>query len=97
MEGFLHITLLYFFHKIKECFLKVNPFTDTEEHGIFVAKSPQPISDIGFLTVKFLGIENNIIHIETVDMLNETLLIKIKPFFSMLDNRINSNSEWLDI
>ena len=96
LEGFSHITLLYHFHKINGYHLKVKPFMDTVEHGIFATKSPKRPNAIGFSTVKLLGIENNIIHIEMVDMLNETPLIDIKPFFSKFDNRANTKSGWLD-
>ncbi|WP_298368077.1 tRNA (N6-threonylcarbamoyladenosine(37)-N6)-methyltransferase TrmO [uncultured Lutibacter sp.] len=96
LDGFSHITLLYYFHKIKGYNLTVKPFMDTLEHGIFATKSPKRPNSIGFSTVKLLGIEKNIIHIEMVDMLNETPLIDIKPFFSRFDNRINTKSGWLD-
>ena len=96
LEGFSHITLLYYFHKIKGYKLTVKPFMDTETHGIFATKSPKRPNAIGFSTVKLLKIENNIIHIEMVDMLNETPLIDIKPFFSRFDNRTNTKSGWLD-
>ena len=96
IEGFSHITLLYQLHRINEYDLIVNPFMDTEEHGIFATKSPKRPNTIGLSTVKLLGIENNIIHIEMVDMLNGTPLIDIKPFFSKFDNRANTQSGWLD-
>lgn len=96
LEGFSHITLLYYFHKINGYDLLVKPFMDTETHGIFSTKSPKRPNSIGCSTVKLLGIENNIVHIEMVDMLNGTPLIDIKPFFSKFDNRINTKSGWLD-
>lgn len=96
LEGFSHITLLYHFHKINGYNLMVKPFMDTKEHGIFATKSPKRPNAIGFSTVKLLEIENNIINIETVDMLNGTPLIDIKPFFSKFDNRTNTKSGWLD-
>jgi len=96
LEGLSLITLLYHFHKINGYNLKVKPFMDTEEHGIFATKSPKRPNAIGLSTVKLLGVENNIIHIEMVDMLNETPLIDIKPFFSKFDNSTNTKSGWLD-
>lgn len=93
---FSHITLLYHLHKIKDYELMVKPFMDTKEHGIFATKSPKRPNAIGFSTVKLLSIENNIIHIEMVDMLNGTPLIDIKPFFAKFDNRTNTKSGWLD-
>jgi len=56
---------------------------------------PRP-NAIGLSTVKLLGIENNVIHIEMVDMLDGTPLIDIKPFYSKFDNRTNTTSGWLD-
>ena len=96
LAGFSHITLLYQLHKINGYDLMVKPFMDNKEHGIFATKSPKRPNAIGLSTVKLLGIENNIIHIEMVDMFNGTPLIDIKPFFSKFDNRKNTKSGWLD-
>ena len=96
LVGFSHITLLYQLHKINGYDLMVKPFMDNKEHGIFATKSPKRPNAIGLSTVKLLGIENNIIHIEMVDMFNGTPLIDIKPFFSKFDNRTNTKSGWLD-
>lgn len=96
LEEFSHITLLYHFHKINNYDLLVKPFMDTKKHGIFATKSPKRPNAIGLSTVKLLGIENNVIHIEMVDMLNGTPLIDIKPFFAKFDNRTNTKSGWLD-
>ncbi len=96
LAGFSHITLLYQLHKINGYDLIVKPFMDNKEHGIFATKSPKRPNAIGLSTVKLLGIENNVIHIEMVDMLNGTPLIDIKPFYSKFDNRTNTTSGWLD-
>ncbi|MBK5208015.1 MAG: tRNA (N6-threonylcarbamoyladenosine(37)-N6)-methyltransferase TrmO [Flavobacteriaceae bacterium] len=96
LAEFSYITLLYHLHKINGYNLMVKPFMDNKEHGIFATKSPKRPNAIGLSTVKLLGIENNVIHIEMVDMLNGTPLIDIKPFFSKFDNRTNTKSGWLD-
>lgn len=64
--------------------------------GIFAAKSRKRLNSIGLSIVKFLGVENNVIFIEMVDMLNGTPLIDIKPFFTKIDNIRNTKSAWLD-
>ncbi len=74
----------------------VKPFMGNMEHGIFATKSPKCPNVIGLLTIKFLVIENNAIHIKMVDMLNGTPLVNIKTFFSKFDNRTNTKSRWLD-
>ena len=96
LEGFSHITLLYHFHKITGYELLVTPFMDTEKRGIFSCKAPKRPNAIGTSTVRLLGIEGNIIHVEQVDMLNGTPLIDIKPFYPRYDNRDNVKIGWLE-
>jgi len=97
IEGFSHLTLLYHFHEIEGYKLKVTPFMDTEERGIFSCKAPKRPNAIGTSTVKLLSVEGNILHIEQVDMLDGTPLIDIKPFYPRYDNRIeNVKIGWLE-
>ena len=96
LDGFSHIILIYRFHKIKGYDLEVIPFMDSEKRGIFSCKAPKRPNAIGLSTVKLLGIEGNIIHIEQVDMLDGTPLIDIKPFFPKYDNRENVKVGWLE-
>ncbi len=96
IEGFSHITLLYHFHKIEGYKLAVVPFMDTEERGIFACKAPKRPNAIGTSTVKLIGVEGNILHIEQVDMLDGTPLIDIKPFYPRYDNRDNCTIGWLE-
>jgi tRNA-Thr(GGU) m(6)t(6)A37 methyltransferase TsaA len=96
IEGFSHLTLLYRFHKIDGYQLEVIPFMDTESRGIFSCKAPKRPNAIGLSTVKLIGVEGNIIHIEQVDMLDGTPLIDIKPFYPRYDNRENVKIGWLE-
>ena len=96
LKGFSHITLIYHFHKIKGYELIVTPFMDTENHGIFACKAPKRPNAIGISTVKLISIKENILHIEQVDMLDETPLIDIKPFYPRYDNRLNAKTGWLE-
>jgi len=96
LEEFSHITLFYYFHKISGYQLKVKPFMDTVEHGIFATKSPKRPNAIGLSTVELLSIEKNIIHIKMIDVLDGTPLLDIKPFFAQFDNRENTRAGWLD-
>lgn len=96
LEGFSHITLLYHFHKVNGYELKVIPFMDTQERGIFSCKAPKRPNAIGTSTVRLLRIEGNIVYIEQVDMLDGTPLIDIKPFYPKYDNRNNVTMGWLE-
>jgi len=96
IEGFSHLTLIYRFHKIEGFDLQVIPFMDTEMRGIFSCKAPKRPNAIGISTVKLISVENNILHIEQVDMLDDTPLIDIKPFYPRYDNRFDVKIGWLE-
>lgn len=96
IEKFTYITLLYLLHEIKEYSLTVVPFMDTEEHGIFATRSPKRPNKIGLSTVRLLSVNNNILEIEDIDMLNNTPLLDIKPYFPQFDNRRGGKAGWLD-
>ena len=96
IEGFSHLTLLYHFHKIEGYKLKVIPFMDTIERGIFACRAPKRPNAIGLSTVKLIGVEGNKIFLDQVDMLDGSPLIDIKPFFPLSDNRENVKYGWLE-
>lgn len=96
LEGFSHITLIYVFHLVKSPALRVVPFMDTEEHGIFATKSPRRPNRLGISTVRLIAIEGNLLTVEQADMLDGTPLLDIKPFFPRYDNRDAERIGWLE-
>ncbi|MBP7652932.1 tRNA (N6-threonylcarbamoyladenosine(37)-N6)-methyltransferase TrmO [Candidatus Dependentiae bacterium] len=96
IAGFYHIYVLYYFHKINEVSLKVKPFLDDCEHGIFSVRSPKRPNKIGLSVVRLIRVENNILHIENVDMLNKTPVIDIKPYVPDFDIFDVEKIGWLD-
>jgi len=96
LDGFSHVYLLYWFHKAQPPKMKVKPFLDTQERGLFSTRAPSRPNPIGFSVVKIIAIEENILRFEGADMLNDTPLIDIKPFVPRFDNRLEATSGWLD-
>ncbi|WP_035076085.1 tRNA (N6-threonylcarbamoyladenosine(37)-N6)-methyltransferase TrmO [Maridesulfovibrio zosterae] len=96
LEGFSHIILLYQFHLNKDFELKVKPFMDTEERGLFSTRAPCRPNMIGMSTVELLGVEGNILRIKGVDVLDKTPLIDIKPYVAMFDAAPASRFGWLE-
>ena len=96
IEGFSHLTLVYRFHKIEGYSLEVTPFMDIVPHGIFATRSPKRPNAIGISTVRLIEVKDNRIYIEQVDMLDETPLIDIKPFYPRYDNRTDTRAGWLE-
>jgi tRNA-Thr(GGU) m(6)t(6)A37 methyltransferase TsaA len=96
LDGFSHIILLYWFHKAKPASLKVIPFLDTQERGLFSTRAPSRPNPLGISIVKVIEIKGNIVRFEGADMLNDTPLLDIKPFIPEFDNRCEASSGWLD-
>ncbi len=96
IEGFSHIILLYHFHHANTVQLKVIPFLDQQERGIFATRAPVRPNPIGLSIVELVALENNILHIRGVDILDGTPLIDIKPCVEAFDHPSGSRAGWLD-
>jgi tRNA (adenine37-N6)-methyltransferase len=96
LEGFERIWLIYWFDRSKESRLIVTPYLDKETHGVFSTRAPSRPNPIGISSVKLLKIEKNILHIEDVDILDNTPLLDIKPYVPKFDRFDVKKSGWLD-
>lgn len=96
LDGFSHIYLLYFFHKVKEYKLRVVPFLDTAEHGIFATRAPVRPNPVGISIVKLLTIDGNVLTVDGIDVLDDTPLIDIKPYVERFDKIEAPMNGWLD-
>ncbi|KPJ68878.1 S-adenosyl-L-methionine-binding protein [candidate division WOR-1 bacterium DG_54_3] len=96
VEGFSHIILIYHFHLSKKLSLKVKPYMDSERHGVFAMRGPSRPNPIGISAVRLLRIEENILHIQDVDILDGTPLLDIKPYVPEFDIREASKIGWLE-
>lgn len=96
VDGFSHVILVYHFHKVNGYQLMLEPFMDNKMHGVFATRSPKRPNAIGMSIVKVIRVEDNCLVFEGADMLDETPLLDIKPFFRQTDNRPDAISGWLD-
>lgn len=96
LDGFSHIILLYHFHRSKGFTLKVSPFLDKEQRGLFSTRAPQRPNPIGISIVKLEGIRGCRIDIAGVDMLDNTPLLDIKPYVPDFDVQANVKTGWLE-
>lgn len=95
LAGFSHIHLLYHFHKNTAEKLRVIPFLDKVERGIFATRAPARPNSIGMSVVKIVGIDGTRIDIENVDILDGTPLLDIKPYAPVFDYWAVDSSGWL--
>ena len=96
LSGFSHIILLYHFNEVEGYKLKITPFLDEVERGIFATRGSLRPNPIGISIVKLLkvDIENNIILVKGIDVLDNTPLLDIKPYVPQFDNR-DATSGWI--
>ncbi len=96
LDGFSHIILLYQFHRSEGFELKVIPFLDTTQRGVFSTRVPKRPNPIGLSIVKLEKVEGRILHIEGVDILDGTPVIDIKPYVPKFDTQENVRAGWLE-
>lgn len=95
LDGFSHILLLYHFHRVRETRLRVTPFLDTRERGIFATRAPVRPNPIGLSVVELTGIEDTRLTILHVDILDGTPLLDIKPYVPAFDQAPANRIGWL--
>ncbi len=94
LDGFSHIFLFYYLHKVQNAKLLVQPFMQDHERGIFATRAPSRPNPLGFSLVKLDKIIDHTIYISQLDVLDGTPLIDIKPFIRRFDYRQNSREGW---
>lgn len=61
--------------------LKVVPFMDTVERGVFATRAPRRPNPIGISTVRIEKVEGNKVYFQDCDIIDGTPLLDIKPYF----------------
>jgi len=96
LEGFSHIYVIFFLNMVKEPKLKVVPFLDTVERGIFATRSPARPNPVGLSLVELISVNDNIIKIRGVDMLDGSPVIDIKPYVPDFEKSENVRKGWFE-
>jgi len=87
LDGFSHVYLIYYFHKIDSHQLSVIPFNDKTDtpRGVFSTRTPMHPNSIGLSVVELVSVVDNIVTIKGIDILNGTPLLDIKPYIENFD------------
>ena len=96
LEGFSHIVLLCHLHRSRPYRLKVVPFLDDVERGLFATRSPSRPNPIGLSVVQLLSIDAATVRISGVDLLDGTPVLDIKPYVGEFDKREGARYGWLE-
>lgn len=95
LEGFSHIYLLYFFHRACRSEMRVVPYMDREERGVFATRSPLRPAHLGLSIVELVAVEASLLHLRGVDVLDGTPLLDIKPYIPAFDHREEVRTGWM--
>ncbi|MCK4857389.1 MAG: tRNA (N6-threonylcarbamoyladenosine(37)-N6)-methyltransferase TrmO [candidate division Zixibacteria bacterium] len=96
LKGFERIWLIYWFDRSCELKLKVIPFRDTKERGVFATRAPCRPNKIGLSSVRLLDIKGSILKVADIDILDGTPLLDIKPYVPRFDIYQGARSGWLE-
>lgn len=95
LAGFERIWLMYWFDRAPPARLRVTPFRDTVERGLFATRAPCRPNAIGLSCVRVRSIEDRVVQVTGMDMLDKTPLLDIKPYVSAFDAYPDSRAGWL--
>ena len=96
LGGFSHIILLYVFHRSSGYALRVKPFLDHQERGLFATRFPARPNPIGLSIVELRIARDNFLTVEGIDVLDGTPLLDIKPYVPDFDVREGTRTGWYE-
>jgi tRNA-Thr(GGU) m(6)t(6)A37 methyltransferase TsaA len=96
LEGFSHLILIYHLHRVKRVDLTVTPFLDEAPHGVFATRAPTRPNPIGVSVVELERLEENRLYLKSVDILDGTPILDIKPFVPDFDQPPGASIGWLE-
>jgi tRNA-Thr(GGU) m(6)t(6)A37 methyltransferase TsaA len=96
LDGFTHLWLLTHMHRTGGVSLRVTPYLDTVQRGVFATRSPKRPNPIGLSLVRLVRIEGPVLHVEELDLLDGTPLLDIKPYVPPFDDRADARYGWFE-
>ena len=96
IEGFSHLYLIYHLDRAEPPQLRVKPYLQDVEHGIFATRAPCRPNPIGLSLVRLLRRKGNILFLAGVDVLDGTRLLDLKPYAPRYDTVENPRGGWTE-
>jgi tRNA-Thr(GGU) m(6)t(6)A37 methyltransferase TsaA len=96
LDGFDRIWLLYWLDRAPPARLRVMPFRDNVQRGLFATRAPCRPNPIGLSSVRLIGISDNMLTVSGIDILDGTPLLDIKPYIPAFDAFMQSRAGWFD-
>lgn len=92
IEDYSHIIVVYWMDQEKECHLRHHPQgrPDVPFGGIFACRCPQRPNPIAMSTVELIGRVKNVLKVKGLDILHNTPILDIKPYWPQYDDVQNT-------
>ncbi|WP_181685264.1 tRNA (N6-threonylcarbamoyladenosine(37)-N6)-methyltransferase TrmO [Halorhabdus salina] len=96
LADFSHCILVYHFHESPpDAPLRVEPFLDDAERGLFATRAPNRPNPIGLSVVAIESVTDATIDVRGIDVLDETPLLDVKPFVGAFDVPESVEDGWI--
>jgi len=98
LERFERVWLISWLDRSSSYKLKVIPYRDTVERGLFSTRAPRRPNPIGISPVRLLSVdrEQGILRVKGIDLLDGTPILDIKPYSPEFDAYPDDAAGWLD-
>ena len=94
IEGFDYLHVIARLHLGTREALRVTPFLDDVEHGVFATRAPARPNRLGLSVVRLVSVEDGRLHIRGNDMADGTPVLDIKPYVPRFDVRETERIGW---
>ncbi|HEX3774732.1 MAG TPA: tRNA (N6-threonylcarbamoyladenosine(37)-N6)-methyltransferase TrmO [Polyangiaceae bacterium] len=96
LSSFNFIWVVFWFHLNTTWKPKVSPPRSGLRRGVFATRAPYRPNPIGLSVVELLKIEGLTLSVQSMDMLDGTPVLDLKPYVPYVDSLPDANNGWLD-
>lgn len=96
LGGFERIWLIFAFHLSEGWNARVKPPRGGPKRGVLATRSPHRPNAIGLSAVELMSINGRMLHLRSVDLLDGTPVLDIKPYIPYADAFPGSKAGWID-
>jgi tRNA (adenine37-N6)-methyltransferase len=96
IQGFNFIWVLFWFHLNTTWKPKVSPPRSGLRRGVFATRSPYRPNPIGLSVVELKKVDGLILSVQSLDILDGTPVLDLKPYIPYVDSLPDASSGWLD-
>ena len=96
IQSFNFIWVLFWFHLNTTWKPKVSPPRSGLRRGVFATRSPYRPNPIGLSVVELRKVDGLVLSVRSLDILDGTPVLDLKPYVPYVDSLPDANNGWLD-